>query len=140
VSDTSLAAVTSELQWRLEWDENGAVFVDSEAALDKRLDELGAEATPEPFMAELISPAGDSLALGLGREQSVMSWVSASQDPPYLASKGNPDAEGTIVFLYRGGWSEFPCWSAVPVSGARQAMRDFFATGRLPSGVAWEEV
>lgn len=132
--------MTSEHQWRLEWDENGAAIIDSEAALDKRLDELAAQATLKPFMAELISPGGDSLALGLGREQSVMSWVSASQDPPYFASKGNPHAEGTVVFHYRGDWSEFPCWSAVPVSAARQAIRDFFTTGRLPSSVAWEEV
>jgi Immunity protein Imm1 len=132
--------MTHENQWRLEWGENGVSVVDSLKALDQRLDELAAPAKAKPFMAELISPEGNSLALGLGREKSVMSWVSASQDPPYFASKGHVDAEGTIVFYYRGDWSEFPCWSAVPTSTARQAMREFFNTRALPSGVAWEEV
>lgn len=130
----------NESPWRLEWDENGAAIIDSKAELDRHLDELAERATARPFMAELISPEGDSLAVGLGREQSVMSWVSASQDPPYFASKGDPHAEGTVVFHYRGDWSEFPCWSAVPLSAARQAIRDFFTTGKLPSSVAWEEV
>lgn len=120
--------------------ESGVALVDSAAALDRLLDELAEQASAKPFMAELISPAGDSLALGLGREQSVLSWVSASQDPPYFASEGDRDAVGTVVFFYRGDWSEFPCWSAVPAATARKTMREFFMTRKLPSGLTRVEV
>jgi hypothetical protein len=91
-------------------------------------------------MAELISPAGDSLALGLGRAVSVLSWVSASQDPPYFASQGDLEAEGTIVFHYYRDWSEFPLWSALPLTAARLATREFFLSGKRPSSVIWREV
>lgn len=69
-----------------------------------------------------------------------MSWVHASKDPPYYASKGNPKAEGTIVFFYRRDWSEFHRWSAVPVADALAAMREFFETGERPTTMEWEEV
>lgn len=132
--------MTAKGHWRVEWGKDGASVVDSVAELDELLDTLAEQAHDTPFMAELISPTGDSLALGLGLERSALSWVSANQDPPYFASKGDSKAEGTIVFHYRGDWSEFPCWSTVPTSAARQAMREFFTTNELPSGVAWEEV
>jgi Immunity protein Imm1 len=98
--------------WRLEWGEDGSAAVDSVETLDRLLEELDEQARERPFMAELISPARDSLALGLGREQ----------------------------FQYRGAWSEFPRWSAVPAVTARQAMRDFLQSAQLPSVLEWEEV
>jgi Immunity protein Imm1 len=56
-----------------------------------------------------------------------------------FASKGKADAEGTIVFHYRGDWSEFPRWSAVQAATARQAMRDFLETTQRSSVLEWEE-
>jgi hypothetical protein len=125
---------------RIEWGEDGQAEVASVEDLDGVLDELTDQALEKPFMVELISPNGDSLAAGLGLDESVLSWVPGDQNPPYYASKGDGAAEGTVVFHYRGDWSEFPRWSAVPRGEVREAMRHFFATGEMPRNVEWKEV
>jgi len=127
-------------QRRLVWGESGTVPVDSIDDLDRRLAELAKEAKSRPFIAELIATNGNCVSMGLGREESVLSWVQASKDPPYYASKGNPKAEGTIVFFYGGDWSDFPRWSTVSATDALAAMREFFETGERPTTVEWEEV
>ncbi len=104
------------------------------------LSDLNERAREKPFMAELSNFAGDTLALGLGRDESILSWVAANGDPPYYASKGDEHADGTVVFYYRGTWSEFPRWSAVPIESAFAAMRQFFETEQLPNSITWEEV
>lgn len=131
---------TRTARQRVEWGEDGGAWVSSPEELDTLLDKLAREAAAKPFMVELISPQGDSMSVGLGSKKSVLSWVPAGGNPPYYASKGNPGAGGTVVFFYRGSWSEFPGWSAVPVAAARAAMRQFLQTGGRPSTVEWEEV
>ncbi|HEV3163475.1 MAG TPA: Imm1 family immunity protein [Isosphaeraceae bacterium] len=125
---------------RIEWEENGRADVASVEEVDRLLDDLAEQASERPFIAELISSAGDSLAIGLGREESILSWVQASGDPPYYASKGDPDSQGLVVFFYRGHWSEFPRSFVVAIAAARKAMRLFFETGQRPTNVEWEEV
>jgi hypothetical protein len=125
---------------QLLWGESETAVVESIDELDHRLAVLTEEAKKRPFMAELIATNGNSLSMGLGREETVLSWVPANNDPPYYASKGNPNAEGTIVFYYSGDWSEFPRWSAVPVPAGWATMREFFQTGERPSTVEWQEV
>jgi hypothetical protein len=125
---------------RVEWREDGRAEVGSVQELDRLLDDLTQQAKKEPFMAELISPKGDSVAIGLGRDGSVLSWVQAGGDPPYYGSKGNPKASDLVVFFYRGAWSEFPGSFVVPIAEAREAMRLFFESGQMPRNVDWEEV
>jgi hypothetical protein len=125
---------------RVEWGEDGRAEVGSIEELDRLLDGLAASVLEKPLMAELIAENGDSLAAGLGRDESVLSWINGDQNPPYYASKGDSGAGGMIVFFYRGDWSEFPRWSAIPVARAREAMRRFFTTGQMPDNVEWTEV
>jgi hypothetical protein len=125
---------------RVEWENDGRAEVASVEQLDRLLDDLTEQARPRPFMAVLISGTGDSLAIGLGRKESVLSWVSATGDPPYHGSNGDPSATGLVVFFYGGSWSEFPRSYAVPVADARAAAREFFETGVRPNQVGWEEV
>ena len=125
---------------RVEWGVDGYAEVESLEALDRLLNYLHTQALEKPFMVELIAARGESLAMGLGRDESVLSWVRGDQNPPYYASKGDATAVGMIVFFYRGAWSEFPRWSAVPLMRAREAMRRFFSTGQMPDNVEWIEV
>ena len=125
---------------RVEWNEDSGAWVVSVVELDALLDDLTEAARAMPFMAELTSDAGDSLAIGLGLDESVASWVSAGGAPPYFASGGDPEADGMIVFFYRGHWSEFPRSSAVPTERAREVLRDFFRLGRRPANFRWVEV
>jgi hypothetical protein len=125
---------------RVEWGEDDGAWVSSVQELDWLLDDLARTAADKPFVVELISHEGDSMSVGLGSEESVLSWVSADGNPPYYASRGNREAEGTVAFFYGGSWSEFPKWSAVPMAEARAVMRQFFQTGERPASIDWEEV
>jgi immunity protein Imm1 of predicted polymorphic toxin system len=131
---------TRTARQRVEWGEDGTAWVSSVAELDALLDKLAREAAAKPFMVDLVSPSGDSLSIGLGSKKSVLSWIPSGGNPPYYASKGNPEADGAVVFFYRGSWSEFPGWSAISIAAARAAMRTFFQTGARPTTVEWEEV
>lgn len=125
---------------RVEWDEGAGAWVKSTEELDLLLNDLAEAGIHKPLMVESISAKGDSLSIGVGSQESILSWIPAGGNPPYFASKGNPDAQGTVVFFYRGSWSEFPRWSAIPVATAREAMRQFLETGERPTNVNWEEV
>ena len=108
------------------------------ANLDRLLDEVTSELSQdEPILVELVGPAGDLLSVGIGADESVLTWVQASEEPPYLASLGDEAAPGTIVFYLFGELSEFPRSQCIPVETARQAAREFLATAQLPSCVRW---
>ena len=65
--------------------------VNSRADLDALLDEIAAESERDkkPRLVSVNLPDGTSLALGLGRRESVLQFVSASADPPYFTSRGD---------------------------------------------------
>jgi hypothetical protein len=64
--------------YRLEWDEDRVLDVDSDAELVNALEELEKTAATEPFVIEMVSPAGHRLAAGLGRADSVLSWTDST--------------------------------------------------------------
>ncbi len=91
-------------------------------------------------MIEIVHRSGNILAFGVGRATSVLSFMRRDLEPPYLASEGNAQATGVVVFEYAGEYSEFPSWSEVPTDTAIKAAREFVQSGDLPAGVAWREV
>lgn len=93
-----------------------------------------------PFMVEV--EAHDAIvAMGVGAPESVMSFMSASLDPPYWASEGSNEAhDETLVFEYAGVPTEYPAWSAIPYEQARAAFLEFLASGQRPTSVHWREV
>jgi hypothetical protein len=109
--------------------------------VDRLLDELHADfAGRDPQLVTVeLNEAGDSLAIGLGRDRSVLNYVSGNKDPPYLTSTGELDMDEPIAFRFGGEWSEFPMRNSIPTSSARQAMTHFCATGKLSSAVQWEQ-
>jgi Immunity protein Imm1 len=95
-----------------------------------------------PLIAEVTLDDGDCLAIGLGRDVSVLSYVSASKMPPYFSSQGSArgqDGEG-VVFHYYGHWSEFPPSAAVPTADAIEAVRYFCEHGELSTRMDWVEI
>ena len=81
---------------------------------------------------------GDSLKIGLGRPDSVLEFMPSSLEPPYFASVGLAQDEGTEVFHYDGEWTEIRRRNLIPTEDARRAARRFFLTSERPSEVAWE--
>jgi hypothetical protein len=109
--------------------------------VERILDELQAYfAGGEPQLVTVqLNKTGDSLAIGLGRDRSVLNYMSGSKDPPYFTSTGELDVDEPIAFRFGGEWSEFPMKSSIPTSMARQAMRHFCETGKLSSAIQWEQ-
>jgi Immunity protein Imm1 len=128
-----------QLQRSLNWAQS-EVAVGSVQELDALLDRLTIEAENDrPFMVALAREDRSSLSIGLGRDESVASYVSGSWDPPYYISRGDPGRAEPIAFHYSGEMTEFPPWSAIPVEDAREAMRHFFTTGELWPELDWAE-
>ena len=124
----------------LTWDGN-EVAIGSAAELDALLDRLTAEAeSTTPFMVTVARPDGATLSIGLGRADSVASYVSGSLDPPYFTSRGDGERSDPVEFLSGGEMTEFPPASAVPTAAAREALRVFLRTGELWPAVDWDEV
>jgi hypothetical protein len=125
---------------KIIWDESER-DVNSINELDLVLDELHAEfSRGEPVLVVLeLSETGDSLAIGLGRDESVLSYVPGDKNPPYFTSTSEKDIGGTLVFRFMGDCSEFPLRNTVPIKATREAVRYFWRTGRLTTELKWEE-
>jgi hypothetical protein len=127
----------------LAWGPDGAAEVDDVDRLDAMLDQLTREAEiDDPFVVDLVSEEHGTLSLGLGRPETVLSFVLPSHDPPYYASRGtNGSADGFVEFFYAGSLSEYPREQAVPIDVGREAARRFFRHPEtLPDNVEWQEV
>lgn len=124
----------------VQWDDQSE-RVSSPLDLDELLDRLDAAfAKSDPTLVVIErSNVGDSIAIGLGRERSVLNHVGASGDPPYFTSRGEDPSEVALGFKFGGEWSEFPTMATVPMEVARQAVRHFCACGELDPAVRWEE-
>ncbi|WP_164842324.1 Imm1 family immunity protein [Actinoplanes solisilvae] len=129
----------AKIKWR---DDEDGHLVSCEEEFRHTLAEAEQDAARMPLIAEVILDDGDCLAIGLGREVSVLSYVGASKMPPYFSSQGSArvrDGEG-VVFHYYGHWSEFPPSAAVPIAEAVEAVRYFCRHGKLSPLMNWAEV
>lgn len=82
---------------------------------------------------------GATLSIGLGQPLSVVNFVPASLDPPYMQSAGGDSSADEPAFYYRGDYSEFPPESGIPIAQARECLRLYLRTGELPDNIAWQE-
>jgi len=110
-----------------------------DAVLD-RVDALGQHTSHEK-MAEVVSPKGDVLGVGLGRDESVLHWIAAGAElGDDLTSVGSDDPFETFpdFEVPNGYWvAQFPNFTLVPKTDARAAVEQFFETGALPDGIRW---
>ncbi len=124
--------------WTIQWNDGCEKEVNSLVELDSLLDRLHGD--DQPVMAVVESPTnGDSLAIGLGRDVSVLNFVPGSGDPPYFTSLGTDMRDEPVQFNFMGEQSEFPMRNAIPLDAARNAVREFFESGRRSSSIEWEE-
>jgi hypothetical protein len=125
----------------LIWGEHHERTISSLAELDQTLDAIHAEFAPAKMgmLAELYAEDGSSLTMGLGRDQTVVTYAGPDGMPPYYLSEGDPLETGLVRFHISNQDSEFPRSALVSASRAREAMRTFFRTGRLPPEIKWNE-
>ena len=126
-----------KVTWELE-----ETTVHSINDLEGLLDRLHRESRREQARLVVVelSDTGDSLAIGLGGDESVLNYVNSSKDPPYFTSVSDEKhSDQLFTFRFMGDLSEFPSRNMIPLDAARAAMRSFCLTGQLPSTVTWEE-
>jgi hypothetical protein len=128
--------VTWTLQWRPQ---QVPVRVEFHSQLDRLLDLAERDAKQAQIICELRSPDGASLTIGLNGEVSVATFATSGARL-YFVSDGGPTDGLPLVFFRDGHWSEFDSQSAISNEAAREAAREFRATGGRPDNIAWREV
>lgn len=124
----------------ITWSENERRTAATLEQVDRLLDELDIRWKRDPQLVTVeVDGSRASLAIGVGRERSVLNFVAGTKDPPYFTSIGDVDIDEPITFRFNGSPSEFPMRNSVPYEVAREAMRYFCATGELSSAITWEE-
>src|SRR5438552_12119278 len=113
--------------------------VASALELQAALDEINEHARKRLSLGTITSPQGARLLIGIGGPQSVLQF-NQGDDPPYLITLGDPDAEGVEKFFFEGQETEVERRHLIPADDARRAALAFFETGSKPDGVRWEEV
>jgi hypothetical protein len=90
----------------------------------------------EPTMLFLEHESGLCLVLGLGQDESVLTFA----EPGGISfhSLGNAERGGTMSFMCNGELDAFANEMAIPESVAMESARIFFATGIRPENVVWE--
>lgn len=134
----NVGKVTSMNDFQLEWGEGQCAAVYNVSQLHEILDRIELVSKSDPQIVDLTSPKGEVLNIGLGHCQSIVMF-SNSLDPPYLVSTGCATGDGTVAFRYHGDWTEFPKHHLIPYNKAREAMEQFFVTGKCPDNVEWVE-
>lgn len=124
--------------YRIQWGVGNEAKVSTIQDLDLALDEIHCGHQPVMAVVESLK-SGNSLAIGLGLNHSVLNFVSGSGDPPYFTSLGSTTGKETIEFNFMGANSEFSIKNAIPIDKSRSAMRRFFESDKIPMCINWEE-
>jgi hypothetical protein len=127
--------------WAATWQEAEHAEGADLASLDRLLDRLGEEHLgDDALMANVLTRNGDCLSIGLGRTESLLSYLQSSYDPPYWMSRGER-SDGGVWFRFSGEATEYPATALIGVERAREAVRHFVRTGcQLWDGVDGQQV
>jgi hypothetical protein len=90
----------------------------------------------EPTMLFMENDVGETLVVGLGRQESVLTFVEP--DGTSFHSLGDPTRSGTIPFWCRSQLDDFLTEMAVPEALAKEAASEFLVNDGRPRGVQWE--
>ncbi|MGK3969859.1 Imm1 family immunity protein [Sorangium sp. So ce118] len=121
----------------LTWGINQQALVDSIQEFDALLDQLAEQARGHGVVVQVAHSSGNTLAIGLGREESVLTYFD--QQGTSFTSVGEREREDYLTFEFSGDISEMMGAKAVPASKAREAARMFFLDGAPPAIIEWEQ-
>ena len=115
----------------------------SEAELEGALQELAsnAKAAGRPILVGLEAENGNSLSIALGGVETVLIFGRPNADPPYLTRRGVEETLDPVFDCYSLGvhHAEIPRWFVIPLEQGMRGLREFAATGELPSEGTWVE-
>jgi hypothetical protein len=121
---------------KLFWGIDRTVEVASQDEFSSLLDKLADEARARGMIVQAIHNNGRTLAIGVGREVSVLTFFDGLGHS--FTSVGNRQREDYLNFDFGGEVSELMGAKAVPIALARSAAKEFFDTGSRPGCLEWE--
>ena len=126
------------MKWTLQIDEQSSEFIVDAERLGQRLRQLHELAQHDPFFAVVNAPDGSTLAIGLGRELSALSYTAPGGWPAkhVISSEAG---EQLLSYKFLGHFSEMPASYAAPLAAAVGAAIEFFKTGKLSDQLHWED-
>jgi hypothetical protein len=119
------------------WSADDSAVVHNVRELDVLLDRLAAEHGPTDRIIVIIDGPGEgSVYHGVGGD---LSFVS-SCEMPYLTTVADDSCTGEVDYFFQGHYSHVACRNLIPTPVAREIVRRFFVSGRLPATHAWEPI
>ena len=113
---------------------------DVASALDlyRRID--AASRKSDPTMVEFDSSPGPSIAVGAGRDVTVIT-AQDSDDPPYFTTMARRQlTPQDLMFMYAGENTPYPAHSMVPKADGVRALERFLRSGELDPDLEWEQL
>jgi hypothetical protein len=127
------------MNWTLQIEEQNSEPIVAAEQLSLRLNQLHEFSKGDPLFAVVNAPDGSTLAVGLGRELSVLSYTAPGGWPAKHVISNNAD-ERLLSYRFLGHFSEIPASYAVPLEEAISATVEFFKTGgKLSNQLNWED-
>jgi hypothetical protein len=125
------------MSWTLEVEVDLREPILSGDHLRQRLLQLHEQAKSEPLFAVLNAPDRSTLAIGLGRLVSVLSYTAPGGWPAKHV-KGDTQEDSLLSYKFLGHFTEVPSLYSIPLALAVDAAVAFFETGRLNETLSWE--
>jgi hypothetical protein len=128
------------IPFTLQCSANPAVMIETCLELDQALHKAELDCTFERPIIVSLYAHGHQLEIGLGLRDSFVSFQRCKPTPgPSLITVGDARANRGVVFFFLG-WrrTEIPRRNLLPITKAREILREFFETGVRPTIVEWE--
>ncbi len=124
------------MSWTLDNEENRFEIPNAEK-LRQYLHEFHQHAQQKPVIVTLNAPDKSCLAIGLGRDLSVLNYI-APGGWPALHVVGDEANDGVIDYMCFGQFSQIPARNTIPIDRAIEAAVEFFNSGKLAEALQWE--
>ena len=128
--------------WTLEWSElEPEISIGNDDQLDRALGLVTQRLPPKWSTIVMLRSTEYTLTFALGSSESFVQLSRADDEPPYLATVGDPTAKGQATFYFLGEHhTEIPRRHLIPAVMARDVIREFVTTGRRSAAIPWEEI
>lgn len=121
-----------------EVQEESVLDVASALDLYRRVD--AASRKSDPTMVEFENGHGAAIAIGAGRDVTVIT-AQGSDDPPYFTTRaGRRLASDDVDFMYAGENTPYPAHSVVAKADGLRALERFLRSGELDPDLQWEQL
>ena len=135
-----MTAPVSTLQWS---EEQPHSTVSTCHELDQALHKVAAGcATKRPIIVALYAH-GCQVGIGLGLPESfvnIRSWEGGTPESSLITVGKDLALHGAVFFFLDKQHTEIPRRNLIPVTQARQIVREFFETGCRSTAVQWEKL